>query len=435
MRNKKVIFIIVTICITGYSWAKTSTSRKTLEQKKVKLQKEIKLTQDLLKKTQYTKEASLSDLATIEKQISLRQSLIQNTESEVKNYSSLIQNKLDTLQTLEMTLRQLKEDYKRSIYINYKYFRLTDKLLFIISAHNFGESVRRLNYLRKVGEQRKMQFKEIQHIKASLGKGITEVNTKKQEKQSLLQSHKLQKDELNKSIASKNKVIESLKMRESQLAEELNNKKAESKKLDAEIQQAIQKEIQEQKLALEKKKEEEKKKIANNTTKTTPTKSTKTTKTTKTTTTPKITSAPESSDKLSISFYKNKGKLPWPVEKGFISKGFGTYEHPELNNVIMENNGVDFRSVQDASVRCIFEGKVVSIISNPTFKNAVIVNHGEYFSVYTNLETVYVEKGQTLSTKQSIGKAYTDDNNHTEVHLEIWKGETKLNPTSWIASK
>ena len=164
MRNKKVIFIIVTICITGYSWAKTSTSRKTLEQKKVKLQKEIKLTQDLLKKTQYTKEASLSDLATIEKQISLRQSLIQNTESEVKNYSSLIQNKLDTLQTLEMTLRQLKEDYKRSIYINYKYFRLTDKLLFIISAHNFGESVRRLNYLRKVGEQRKMQFKEIQHI-------------------------------------------------------------------------------------------------------------------------------------------------------------------------------------------------------------------------------------------------------------------------------
>ena len=437
MQSRKVIVLCLIGCIWGYSWAKTSTSRKTLEQKKAKLQKEIKFTQDLLKKTQYTKEASLSDLVTIEKQISLRQSLISNTESEVKNFTSVIKNKIDTLMSLEATLVKLKEEYKRSIYINYKYFRLTDKLLFIVSAQNFGESVRRLNYLRKVGEHRKVQFREIQRIKASLGKGISEVNSKKIEKQTLIHSHKLQKEELNKSITAKNKTIESLRMRETQLAEELNNKKAESKKLDAEIQQAVQKEIQEQKLALQKKQEEEKKKLAENTT-TKPTKTTtKTPKSTKTssTTTTKVSNAPEASDKLSVSFYKNKGKLPWPVEKGFISKSFGTYEHPELNNVIMENNGVDFRSVQGASVRSIFEGKVVSIIANPTFKNAVIINHGEYFSVYTNLENVFVEKGQTVNTKQSIGRAYTDDDNQTEVHLEIWKGESKLNPSSWIVPK
>lgn len=439
MQSRKVIIICLLAIVVIDGWAKSALTRKTLEQKKAKLQKEIKLTQDLLKKTQYTKEASLLDLATIEKQISLRQSLIQNTETEVINYSSVIQNKMDTLYALENSLKKLKDDYKRSIYINYKYFRLTDKLLFIISAQNFGESVRRLNYLRKVGDQRKQQFREIQHIKASLGKGIIEVNSKKKEKQNLLHSHKLQKDELNKSITAKNKVIESLKNRESQLAGELNNKKEESKKLDAEIQLAIQKEIQQQKLALEKKKEEEKKKLAENASKNskTTTSSSKTSKTTKTTTstTPKIKNAPESSDILSVSFYKNKGKLPWPVEKGFISKGFGTYQHPELNNVIMENNGLDFRSVQGTNVRTIFEGKVVSIISNPTFKNAVIINHGEYFSVYTNLESVYVEKGQMLDTKQSIGRAYTDDSNQTEVHLEIWKGELKLNPYAWIASK
>jgi murein DD-endopeptidase MepM/ murein hydrolase activator NlpD len=123
------------------------------------------------------------------------------------------------------------------------------------------------------------------------------------------------------------------------------------------------------------------------------------------------------------------------VEKGFISKGFGRYNHPELNNVSFENNGIDIRTDESSSVRCLFEGKVVGILNNPTFKNAVIISHGEYFTVYSKLASVNVSKGQKISTKQVIGAAYTDEDNITEVHLEVWKGAAKLNPADWIYKK
>ena len=148
----------------------------------------------------------------------------------------------------------------------------------------------------------------------------------------------------------------------------------------------------------------------------------------------KITTTPEY-DLLTTSFASNRGKLPWPVEKGFISKGFGRYNHPDLDNVSFENNGVDIRTDANTNVRCVFEGKVVGILNNPTFKNAVIVSHGDYFTVYSKLASVNVSKGQKVSTKQVIGMAYTDEQSITEVHLEVWKGAAKLNPADWIYRK
>jgi murein DD-endopeptidase MepM/ murein hydrolase activator NlpD len=124
------------------------------------------------------------------------------------------------------------------------------------------------------------------------------------------------------------------------------------------------------------------------------------------------------------------------VEKGFIIKGFGSYTHPDLKDVKFENNGIDIKTEQGATVRCIYEGKVVGVISNPLFKNAVIVSHGDYYTVYSKLDQVFVSKGDKISLKQSIGKAFTDtDTQSTEVHLEVWKGEVKLNPTDWILRK
>ncbi|HUM53341.1 MAG TPA: M23 family metallopeptidase, partial [Chitinophagales bacterium] len=140
-------------------------------------------------------------------------------------------------------------------------------------------------------------------------------------------------------------------------------------------------------------------------------------------------------DQLTTNFYGNKGKLPWPVGSGFISKGFGRYNHPELNNVSIENNGIDIRTDENSSVRCVFEGKVVGVLNNPTFKNAVIISHGDYFTVYSKLASVNVTKGQKISTKQVIGTAFTDEDNITEVHLEVWKGSSKLNPADWIFKK
>jgi murein DD-endopeptidase MepM/ murein hydrolase activator NlpD len=137
--------------------------------------------------------------------------------------------------------------------------------------------------------------------------------------------------------------------------------------------------------------------------------------------------------KLSASFVSNKGRLPWPVERGVISKYFGSYRHPELD-ILMENNGIDIRTDSYSSVRSVFDGKVVGVVFNPIYKNAVIVSHGEYFTVYSKLETVNVKKGDEIKAKQIIGVVFTDNETRdSEVHFEVWKGSSKLNPTDWIA--
>jgi murein DD-endopeptidase MepM/ murein hydrolase activator NlpD len=140
--------------------------------------------------------------------------------------------------------------------------------------------------------------------------------------------------------------------------------------------------------------------------------------------------------KLSAGFANNKGKLPWPVASGKIISSFGDHPHPELKGIIIHNNGVDIRTSRSSEARSIFSGEVSGVINIPGANSAVIIRHGEYLSVYSNLEAIYVKKGDKVSTKQSIGRVYNDpDSKAGEVHLEIWKGTSKLDPAKWLARK
>ena len=138
---------------------------------------------------------------------------------------------------------------------------------------------------------------------------------------------------------------------------------------------------------------------------------------------------------LSKDFAGNMGKLPWPVERGNIIGQFGKHEHPVLKGVMIENNGVDIKATAGADARAVFGGTVVSVFFLPTTQNCIIVKHGEYFTVYSNIETVSVKPGDVLVTKQSLGKLHTDKTEGlTKVHLEIWKGKDKTDPEQWLAS-
>jgi murein DD-endopeptidase MepM/ murein hydrolase activator NlpD len=139
---------------------------------------------------------------------------------------------------------------------------------------------------------------------------------------------------------------------------------------------------------------------------------------------------------MSNSFSANQRRFPWPVEHGVIIESFGTHPHPLLKNVTTKNNGVDIKTTAGSNVRTIFEGTVVNVLVNPGYHKAIIIRHGDYFTVYSNLESVDVKAGDKVSTKETIGKAFTDtDENITMVHLEIWKGTTLLDPESWLAGK
>lgn len=396
-------------------------NKDDLEQKRKQLLEEIQYTQKLLNKTKENKKASMADLNALNNQIELRQKLIGNTQSQIGSYNHQISENLQLLQQKQDELKQLKAEYAEAIVLTYKQNRFANKLLFLASSESFGEALRRLNYLKRYTEYRKQQAELILLTQELINTTITDIDGQKKTKEIMLQSQVQEKKQLTQTKVQKDKVVKSLKAEEKNLQATITKKQQEANKLNAQIEAIIKKEI-----------EDAKKKAAEEAAKNKPAP----TSPGQQPTTPNK-SNPQTPEytQLTTSFLGNKGKLPWPVEKGFISKSFGSQPHPDLPGVVIENNGIDIRTDPNSAVRVVFEGKVVGIINNPTFKNAVIVNHGEYFTVYSKLISVSVSKGQKLSTKQVIGTAYTDDDNITEVHLEVWKGSTKLNPSGWIYKK
>ena len=417
IKLNKFILLILLIGI-GFSLSAQVPKKDELEAKRKQLLEEIQYTQKLLEKTKENKKASMADLNALNEQIKLRQKLIGNIQSQIGSFNEQITDNLKALQDKQDELKQLKQEYAEAIVLTYKQNRFANKLLFLASSQSFAEALRRLNYLRRYADYRKQQADIIIQTQELINSTITNIDEKKKAKEIMLQSQVQEKKQLTQTKVVKDKVVKSLKQEEKTLQATITKKQQEASKLNAQIEAIIKKEI-----------EDAKKEAAKNNT-TTITETTNK----KGTTTKTITQTPEYLQ-LTSSFLGNKGKLPWPVEKGFISNGWGKQEHPDLQGVIIDNKGIDIRTDPNSAVRVVFEGKVIGIINNPTFKNAVIINHGEYFTVYSKLTSVSVSKGQKVTTKQVIGTAYTDDDNITEVHFEVWKGSDNLNPAGWIYKK
>ncbi|MCO5229871.1 MAG: peptidoglycan DD-metalloendopeptidase family protein [Chitinophagales bacterium] len=434
---KKFLTIIVFAFILPFTLK--GQDQKSLEKKRKKLVNEIEQTQKAIEQTQKNKENSLKEIVNLEKQIELRKELIANTSKEVNEFETLIQKAQSEISELTNRLEILRKNYAQAIYGTYKSYRLADQLMFIANSHSFSDAMRRLNYLRKVGDYRKNQVDTIIHTQNEINLKLASIQEKRDKQVSLLNQQKKQESELNKNKGQKAKLVEQLKVKESKLNKTLVDKKREADKLNAQIQAIIAKEIERQRKleedrkrkeaeALAKAKAEKEKEAAaankGNKPVTTPSK-------------PSVPSKPSPEtpevDKLSESFAANKGRIPWPVERGTISRQFGPYKHPVFGGD-MDNKGIDIRTDKNTNVRAVFEGKVISIMSNPIYKNAVIISHGDYFTVYTKLESVNVSKGQVVKGKQVIGKVYTDDEtNETELHFEVWQKNITQNPALWIA--
>lgn len=420
---KKIVSFLVLLIFLAPSLS--AQDQATLEKRRKQLENEIKKTQQALQQTQQTRSNSLREVVNLEKQIKLREALIKNTTKEVNGYNRQINESRNKLKELEGKLQILKENYATAIYGTYKTFRLADQLLFIASSKSFTGALRRINYLRKIGEYRKAQVEEIEKTQTKINEQIVSIEQKKKKQEQLLAEQKKQEEELRNNKSQKDKIVKELRAKEGSLSKELTQKRREAEKLNAQIQAIIAREIARQKKLEEerrRKEEEEKAKEKGETPKKTPPK----------TTTPTSPMTPEVAE-LSASFAANRGKLPWPVERGTISRGYGTYRHPVYGGV-MDNKGLNIKTDKNANVRAVFGGEVISIVSNPIYKNAVIISHGNYFTVYTMLEKVSVSRGQKVNAKQIIGKAYTDEeSNETEIHFEIWQGNATQNPSLWIA--
>ncbi len=386
-----------------------------LENRKKQLAKEIAQTTKILKETQKNKKATLGQLNALIKQIEIRERLINTISSEIRALDGQIGKTNNEIQQLKDELEQLKLEYAAMIRFAHRNQSSYNKLMFVFAAQNFNQAYKRLKYLQQFSEYRQKQARYIEEAQHRLEEKMLELEDNKKVKNTLLVDEQKEKVTLGKEKNQKESIAKQLTQKEGSLKKQIAQKQAQAKKLDRMIQDIIRKEIE----AARKKAEAEAK-----------AKGQKLSDDTKNSSS-NLALTPEA-QKLSNDFKNNKGKLPWPVEKGTIIEYFGTHEHPELKGVMVSNNGIDIKTAAGANARAIFNGKVSGVIQVVGGMYAVLVNHGEYTTVYSNLSSVSVKMGQELKTKQYLGTVTTEDQ-LSSMELQIWKGTNKLNPTDWLA--
>lgn len=416
----RIIFSLGFILLLSFSHVVFGQNTKTaLNDEKKKLEKEIKEQQNLLEATKKNKTASLQEIQLITNQIKKQEKLIQVIGDEILSIDHEIEENTNELNALKQKLDVLVQEYSTAVYMAYKYRNVMNKTGFILSSENLTQASRRINYLQEYSRLLNQQLVTILQTQEEIKRKDTLLRQNKDEKTLLFKNRNNEKQNLSNQQTEKNKVVANLKKRESQLNDEIVKKVRRQKQIDARIQKIIEEEIAARnKLAADKKKSE-----AKTTTTTTNTVAGKNAVT--------LNLTPEEAN-LASDFESNKGKLPWPVERGSIITDFGAYSHPEVSSVKITNNGINILTDKNAPVKAVFNGIVSRVIDMDGMK-VVLIRHGNYITVYSNLSNVSVKQDDKINTKQTIGNVSGNASDaNSELHFEIWKDRNLLNPSLWI---
>lgn len=398
-------------------------SKRELEKKKDAIQKDIEYTNQLLKQTKKNKSASLNQLVTLNKKISYRSELISTINTEISSVENEIGTVSTNIDSLNARLKELKEQYGQLLLFAYRNQNMYSKLMFIFSASDFNQAFKRMEYLRQLSQYRERQRDKIVEVQDSLNGKKTKLQVVKEDKKQLLTSQQREKNQLDKEKKEQVQMLNNLTSREKKLRADLKEKARQEQRLADKIEDIIRKEIEMAKAAS--KRQSNSNATANASKR----------KTEVPNTSAAVLSNTPENIKLSNDFESNRGRLPWPVEQGFISSSFGRHSHPVWKDVVVNNNGVNINSAKGAKARAIFEGKVIRVLL-VVDKYAVLIQHGEYFTLYSNLEQVFVKAGDKVITRQPLGTIQTnEEDSKTELHLEVWRGSNKMDPENWIAAK
>lgn len=393
-------------------------SRKQLETKRKKMQRVIAEQRKALTSTQKEKSVTLNKLNSINQIIQQRQLVINNLGIEIKsvNYElSQKQQYLDSL-TLEHTAQKLK--LNKTIVKAYKTRKSGREIAFVFSSRSISQAMRRWKYLDKISVYRRHQISAIVAQAQNLGKTINQLVSVKREKSVLMGENEKESKELEIDKKAKQNLVNELSGKEEELRDRISDNEKAIAKLNNEISRLIAKEI-----------EAERKRKARAAT------SMAKTRLGKTGGADKENLLSPQAKAIGGAFSKNRGNLPWPVERGFISQTFGVHEHPDLEGITTVNNGVDITSPRGALASAVFEGTVSAILNIPGQGQAVLVNHGDFFTVYSHLSVVLIEKGQIIRMNQHIGKVMTDEEGKAVLQFQVWHGQEKQNPQSWLRGR
>ena len=436
--------LILIIAMTSLFSLHAQTVKELELQRKQTLQK-LETTSKILNETKKSQRSTLNKLTIIGKNIKERKKLITNITSEIGQLDTKMQQLTEEKVKLESKLSLLKKDYVKLVQEAHVNRSLYAKIMFVLSAKSFDQSYRRLRYMQEYTDYRKQQVNQIEHVKTEIihkndSLAVHKVTKVKVVKEKETEAKKLTKDEQKEKVLltelqKKEKNLRADLKIQQKKANDLNNKieriiaeeirKAEAKRAAAEAKRVAE---ENKRIASEKKKTTNEPK--NNTSQRTNTK----TETTTTRTSPAVTTLTKEETLLSGNFERNQGRLPWPTSNGFISGHFGIQQHPVLKHVTSNNKGVYIQTPAGSSARAVYDGVVTQVFMIQG-SNGVIVQHGNYRTVYANLTQVFVREGEHVKAKQAIGKIYTDDekDNKTELYFQVWKDKNIQNPENWIA--
>lgn len=444
--SKIICLLLFFTCLSLTLPAQTKASKdpkKDLENKKKKIAEEINEINEMLNATKANKKNSLGNLLTLNMKLDKRQELIAAINAEIIQLNKKINFTETEIDHLRSNLEKLKAEYARMIISAQRQQDAYSRLMFLFSSSNFNQALMRLKYLQQYSVYRKKQADEIVATQSQLQGMLLQLKESKHEKNVLLGNEEAEKDSLNQEKAEQEIVLNSLQQKEKDLKTKLERKKQESIELQLAIKKLIADEIKrkaeeaaKEALAVKKAKEE-KDKLEKSKNKDKTVKVKEITKTNdskeKIKETPTYPELSDEAEALSNDFANNRGKLPWPITKGIICEPYGEHEHPAIKGFMMMNNGVEICSGKGATARAIFDGEVTSVAVSPTGGKLVIIRHGEYLSVYTNLSDVQVKVGEKVKLKQPIGTVMMDeDETKAAMNFQIWKGQKTMDPSGWL---
>lgn len=409
--------------------AQSGKSSTQLKKDKQKIENEIANTQKLLKKNESNQKAAVQQAALLRQQIRNREKMITNLNSQIIQMEDEQEQNQHEIKQLEKRLSYMKADYAQVVYNAYRNRRLMDKVTFILAADNFSQMFRRLRYYTLFSKSVREQSRQIQKTTEELTKKNESIVELKNDKLLTLSSKEQEIKSLESDRRQKTKNAEKLKKESQRLSADLKKKQQQRKEIDAAIKRAVQAEIA-------KANAERNKKSKSSSGKSSPgaSASSNSSATTSPKVTTSITLTPEEKI-LNTSFVNNKGHLPWPVAKGAKVNDFGSYAHPDVPSVQIDNHGIDIMVEAGTPVRAVFDGEVTSVMTIMG-TSVVMIRHGEYLTVYQNLSAIKVKKGDKVTTKQTIGSVAPNSMSNTyELHFEIWKNDRYVNPNEWLARK
>ena len=410
---KQNSFLFISLLITYLSFGQ---NKDILKQQQIALENEINYTTSLLNKTKENKKSSLVYIDYLDKKISSQERLLQllNIEQNLlKKQIFKLENKIleneKSINDAEKEIIELKKEYAEIIYSLQKNKNERNDLMFIISSETFNQAYKRILFLREYSRARKTQALQITKNQDSLAINKQRlfsqkelIKSKKEQNLKLISNKKKSLDKVLISKDEKKTVVSKLQKSEQIFLKKIKDQQKKSRQLEQKIKKIIEEEIR---LAREKIKRDKDNKIS---------------------------LTPEA-QLLSDKFSANKGKLPWPLEQGLIIQKFGKQKHKVFGNIETFNNGINIATNKNAIIRSVFDGKISRIFFIKGEGKAVLINHGEFFTVYSGLEEVKVKLGDNILAKEEIGKVLTRENDdRTELHFEIWQGYDKQDPSVWL---